>query len=266
MKSLKKLKGDIFHWFAGRTKARLISGKADPSIDLSDFQNSLSDPRRYYERAFQEFHHGIPAALREHRSYFNQENRGFGEEAFHTMWHLLIERYKPASFLEIGVYRGQVLSLVSLLSRHFGTECAVTGISPFSPAGDSVSTYLGNLDYQSDTLSNFRFFALPVPELLKAYSTDPEAVSLIASRSWDMIYIDGNHDYEIVKKDWAVCSAAVKQGGLVILDDSGLTTTYSPPIFATGGHPGPSKLASEINPAEFEEILQVGHNRVFKKL
>jgi hypothetical protein len=266
MKLLKKLKGEIFQRRALHAKALLIAGKADSAIDPGDFQNSLRDPTRYYERAFQEFHHGIPNEFREHRTYFSRENRGFGEEAFHTMWYLLVERYKPASFLEIGVYRGQVLSLVSLLSRHFGTECAVTGISPFSPAGDSVSTYLGNLDYQTDTLRNFGYFKLPEPALLKAYSTDPEAVALITSRPWDMIYIDGNHDYEIVKKDWVACSSAVKQGGLIILDDSGLNTKYHPPVFATAGHPGPSKLASEINPAEFEEILQVGHNRVFRKL
>ena len=81
-----------------------------------------------------------------------------------------------------------------------------------------------------------------------------------------MIYIDGNHDYDVVVKDWAACSRATRKGGVIVLDDSGLTTSYRPPPFATGGHPGPSKLATEINPSEFQEILQVGHNRVFLKL
>ena len=80
-----------------------------------------------------------------------------------------------------------------------------------------------------------------------------------------MIYIDGNHDYEIVTKDWNACSKAVSIGGLVILDDSGLSTFYRPPSFATGGHPGPSRLAAEIDSSVFQEILQVGHNRVFQR-
>jgi hypothetical protein len=33
----------------------------------------------------------------------------------------------------------------------------------------------------------------------------------------------------------------------------------------TRGHPGPSKVAQEIDRALFEEALQVGHNRVFLK-
>ena len=57
---------------------------------------------------------------------------------------------------------------------------------------------------------------------------------------------------------------AIKPGGIIILDDSGLSTSYRPPAFATGGHPGPSRLASGIDPGQFQEILQVGHNRVFQ--
>jgi predicted O-methyltransferase YrrM len=180
------------------------------------------------------------------------------------MWWRLVCRFQPKSFLEIGVYRGQTISLVSLLARMQGLDTTVTGISPFSSAGDSVSKYGTGLDYKADTLQNFAHFKLPPPELLQGYSTDASAVDLILSRAWDIIYIDGNHDYDIVVKDWEACSKAVKPGGLIILDDSGLSTSYRPPAFATGGHPGPSRLATEIDPEHFQEILQVGHNRVFQ--
>jgi predicted O-methyltransferase YrrM len=118
----------------------------------------------------------------------------------------------------------------------------------------------------TDTLSNFEHFSLPKPAMLKAYSTDADAVALIRSKSWDMIYIDGNHDYEVVLKDWAVCSPGVKRGGIIVLDDASRETGYRPPMFATGGHPGPSRLAREIDAREFAEILRVGHNRVFQKM
>ena len=91
-------------------------------------------------------------------------------------------------------------------------------------------------------------------------------VELIKSQSWDLIYIDGNHDYEIVKKDFEVCSSALSPNGLIILDDSSLYTDYSPPRYSTAGHPGPSKLANEIDKNKFKEILAVGHNRVFMKI
>jgi hypothetical protein len=182
------------------------------------------------------------------------------------MWWHLIKRFRPAQFLEIGVYRGQTISLVSLFAKMEGIHCEVFGISPFSSAGDSVSKYLDNLDYKADTLANFSHFDLSPPTLLKAYSTDSQARQLIRSRAWDIIYIDGNHDYEIVKSDWEVCSDSIANGGLIVLDDSGLSTSYRPPRFATGGHPGPSRLASEIDPLNFREILQVGHNRVFQRI
>ena len=266
MNPLKYATGAFLGWKADRSVSSFLAMEPDPALVPEEFSTSLRDPSGYYIRMFQEFHRNCPPELRAHRDYFSQEKRGFGEDAFHSMWWHLVKKFKPSSFLEIGVYRGQVLSLVSKVTRLEKIECRVTGISPFSPAGDSVSEYLKDLDYQADTLSNFQHFSLAEPELLKAYSTDPEAVTRIESQAWDMIYIDGNHDYDVVLKDWNVCSKAVKQGGVIILDDSGLTTRYSPPPFATAGHPGPSRLASEIDLTKFEEILQVGHNRVFKKL
>jgi hypothetical protein len=264
MKTLKWLKGKYLGWISSRSKQELISQATISTIDPDHFPDSLKNPNDYYRRAFQDFHATLPAELRAHRAYYGIDRRGFGEDAFHTMWWRLVRRFSPESFLEIGVYRGQVVSLVALLAKLKGIRCEVTGISPFSSAGDSVSRYRKDVDYREDTLTHFEYFGLPKPTLINAYSTDPEALSAIASRQWDMIYIDGNHDYDIVAKDWKACSNAIKPGGIIILDDSGLSTSYQPPAFATGGHPGPSRLASEINPSQFQEILQVGHNRVFQ--
>lgn len=265
IESLKQAKGAFLGWRADRAKARCLSRPSESLIDPEDFAASLKNPSAYYIRTFQDFHRELPPPLRVHRSYFQEESRGFGEDAFHTMWWRLLRRFNPESFLEIGVYRGQVLSLVSLISKLEGTACEVTGISPFSPAGDSVSTYLSNMDYLEDTLRNFQHFGLQKPNLIKAFSTDAIALKAIREGKWDMIYIDGNHDYDVVVSDWNACSRALNNGGVIVMDDAGLTTGYEPPRFATGGHPGPSKFASEIDSSSFEEILQVGHNRVFRK-
>jgi hypothetical protein len=227
---------------------------------------SLSRPTKFYLDCFRFFHQHLHTSLREHRNYFNEDNRGFGEDAFHVMWFLLFNEFKPQTFLEIGVYRGQTISLVSLLARMHDAPCVVHGISPFSNANDSVSNYLEGVDYLEDTFANFKHFALPRPHLLKAFSTESSALELIRSRSWSAIYIDGNHDYEVVLQDWKACAENIGAGGIVVLDDSGLGTAYRPPNFASGGHPGPSQVAAEIDPARFEEILQVGHNRVFQKM
>ena len=235
-------------------------------IGRDDWEMSVRDPLAFYLRCFRLFHKCFPAPLREHRSYFTRHGRGFGEDAFHVMWFLLFNELKPSNFLEIGVYRGQTISLLALLAKISASRCDVYGISPFSSAADAVSRYREGIAYFEDTLTNFERFALPPPHLLKAYSTDSSALALIQSRAWSAIYIDGNHDYEIVSRDWKACAANIAPGGIIVLDDSGLTTSYKPPNFATAGHPGPSKVAAEIDRSQFQEILQVGHNRVFQKL
>jgi hypothetical protein len=240
----------------------------EPDIIRAHWKDSLTSPTAFYSRSFRFFRTSpaFPEELRTHRSYFTQSNRGFGEDAFHAMWFLIFREFRPANFLEIGVYRGQVLSLASWLQRSNGQTGDIVGISPFESVGDSVSRYRNRIEYLADTQNNFSHFGLPEPTLLKAFSTDRAALDLITSRHWDCIYIDGNHDYEVVKADWNICSTAVRPNGLIVLDDAGLTTAFEPPIFATKGHPGPSRVAEEIDRSQFREILQVGHNRVFQKL
>jgi len=253
---------------ASLEKMRLIYGsnRRNDLLNYENWKNSLDNPTEFYEDCFLYFHKDLPKVFKAHRSYFSRSKRGFGEDAFHVMWYLLFRRFRPASFLEIGVYRGQTLSLVSLLQQQNGIHGHVVGISPFEAAGDSVSNYSGAVDYLADTLSNFSYFKLKKPTLLKAYSTDQAARDLVASKKWDCIYIDGNHDYEVAHSDWNLCSNNLAPDGIIILDDSALGTAYRPPAFATGGHPGPSRLAGEILPHLFKEILQVGHNRVFQKI
>jgi len=235
-------------------------------VRVSDWAKSLSDPTEMYVWAFRYFHQHLPRHIKAHRRYFARGRRGFGEESFHAMWFLLVKEYRIRSFLEIGVYRGQAISLVALLQRTFGIEGEVVGVSPFSEEGDSVSAYRSGIDYYRDTLMNFERFGLAEPRLIRARSADPAALEVVRERLWDCIYIDGNHDYEAVKVDWQNCSPHVRAGGFVVLDDSALYTTYTPPIFASKGHPGPSQVADEIDGASFREVLRVGHNRVFQRI
>jgi len=111
----------------------------------------------------------------------------------------------------------------------------------------------------------FAWFNLPAPILHKSFSTDRDMIELIQTNEWDLIFIDGNHDYEVAQHDFTICSQNIRKGGLIILDDASLYTDYKPPFYSTAGHPGPSKVASEIDFKIFEEILSVGHNRVFRK-
>jgi hypothetical protein len=251
---------------ARRALAEVLRGSAG-SAALADWSRSLREPTTYYLDCVRVFHgRDFPADLKEHRAYFQTAGRGFGEDAFHVMWWMIFRELRPVRFLEIGVYRGQTLSLAASLQRLFQIEGTVTGLSPFSPAGDACSTYRTQVNYYEDTLANFGHFNLPRPELVQAYSTDDEARERVAREEWDAVYIDGNHDYEVARADWDMCAARTRKGGLIVLDDSASLTSYDPPAFATAGHRGPSQLAEEIDRSVFREVLRVGHNRVFEKL
>jgi hypothetical protein len=237
------------------------------SLERSNWQQSLKEPTVFYLECLRYFYQELPPEIRAHRLYFRNNRLGFGENPFHVMWYLLFREFIPSNFLEIGVFRGQTISLAALCARLLNVRCEVYGISPFSPAGDSVSRYRTDVDYFEDTLANFDHFGLAHPHLLRAFSTDIAATELISSKEWDAIYIDGNHDYEVARKDWDLCSEHVKHGGVIVLDDSALTTSFHLPAYAgTRGHPGPSRLAQGIDRSRFKEILQVGHNRVFQRI
>lgn len=218
---------------------------------------------QYFHNYFWNF---APGWLKDHRKYFKKNKRGFGEDAFHAMWYFIFKEFRPKNILEIGVYRGQTISLFALLSKKMGIKTEIHAISPFTAAGDSVSKYSEQLDYYSDVIDNFKYFQLSPPFLHKGFSTDKAMIEVIQSQLWDLIYIDGNHEYEVAKHDFVVCSKFLKENGLIVLDDASLHTGYKPAYYSTPGHLGPSKVASEIDPDLFQEILSVGHNRVFKKI
>ena len=243
----------------------VLRTKSDEN-SLRPWERSLKDPTAYYLDCVRYFHSDqFPSFLKKHRAYFRAQRRGFGEDAFHAMWWMLFQELRPERFLEIGVYRGQTLSLASLIQRELSIGGSVVGISPFTCSGDAVSSYREDIGYLADTGRNFTFFGLPKPELVRSFSTDPAARARIEANTWDAIYIDGNHDYGVARSDWDLCAANVSPNGVIVLDDAALGTAYKPPVFATAGHPGPSRVAEEVAGTSFREIIRVGHNRVFQR-
>jgi hypothetical protein len=206
--------------------------KLDNDLKIWQVKKAFPSRNKQYAYFSHYFWHKCPSWVQEHRNYFSKENRGFGEDAFHALWFLLLRDTRPKFLFEIGVYRGQIISLWALISKQPNIPVEIHGISPFSPVGDSVSKYINDVDYYADTLANFRKFQLQEPYLHCGFSTEPSMVEVIKSRKWDCVYIDGNHDYDIVKQDLLNCYQFISNNGLIALDDSALYTDFKPPKFS----------------------------------
>ena len=161
-----RLLGDAQERCYSRFQARY-----DLDLSFTETVSRFPDRNVLYAYMHHYYHHRFPEAARQHRAFFKQEQRGFGEDALHAMWWLLLREFKPVTCLEIGVYRGQVISLWGLVARHIGYPCQVHGISPFTPAGDDVSDYRLDVDYLKDTVEFFQAFELPAPTLVRSLST-----------------------------------------------------------------------------------------------
>ena len=237
-----------------------FKGKKVVENNLSHQTFSASDLYCYFEFKFL---WRAPFWLRKHRKYFSQENRGFGELPFHAAWNDIIVQLKPRTALEIGVYRGQVISLWQLIASKNKMQLEVYGVSPLKEIGDSVSLYL-QLNYRDDIATNFAKFRLTKPNLIEALSTDPKAVEFINSKKWDLIYIDGGHDLETVLHDYKVAVTNLSKGGILCLDDSSLYHTFTiDGVFK--GHPGPSKVVRDYALKDLKYFMTVGHNNFFIK-
>lgn len=230
--------------------------------------------------------------LSEHRNYIEKYKLGFGDRAFHYMWSLIIEHLvkqkKEPSLLEIGVYKGQVISLWSLLSKKFNAKVSISGISPLSgnvsPASPLIfywkyltdskfrkdakaGNFYNNEDYRQIISDLFNAFELDFSNvvLLKGYSTDQNILKKIDQSVYDLIYIDGDHTREIAEQDIRNYSIKIMKGGFLVMDDASCNIPGGEEGQYWKGHQ-PVSDACEILPSlGFVNILNIGHNRVYQK-
>lgn len=192
--------------------------------------------------------------LKSYRDWIEQNVFGFGERSFLWMWKLLINEIPNPDFLEIGVFRGQILGLIRLLSQ----GATITGITPLDNTGDYWEG-----DYAADIKRLHETFKLQQPNIIKGLSTDQHVKEQV--KEYDIIYIDGGHTYDVAKHDILYYSPLVKVGGFLVIDDC--AHKYNLPDGYFRGHESVSKAVDELLPNDkFQELFNVVHNRVFKRV
>lgn len=228
--------------------------------------------------------------LSEHRKHIEENKLGFGDPAFHSMWARLLEaavqRHGKVRALEIGVFKGQVISLWSLLAKARGWPVEIFCITPMSgnplpPLGlrhrmrmllsrryrEEIrnGNFYGEEDYHDIIKSLFGAFDLPFDKVtvFRGFSTDPDILERTSMLECEVIYVDGDHTFEGATHDMRHFSPKIVKGGWIVVDDAGCSL---PGTRFWKGHEAVSR-ATEILPSlGFRNVLNVGHNRIFEKV
>lgn len=224
--------------------------------------------RQIYD-SFAESVTGCPELL-SHRQYVEKHNLGYGDRAFHWLWNLLVNAMPPHfRFLELGVYKGQVLSLIALLASWSGKTVDVVGVTPLCPAGDKYGEY-EEADYRAAIRDMQNWCGLPEinhATLIEGFSTEDRVKDACRRLApFDMIYVDGCHAYQVVVNDIVAYSEMLIAGGLLIMDDA--ATELKLPNDIWPGHPDVSRAVRELllPDPRFAIVASVGHLRVWRKL
>jgi hypothetical protein len=129
------------------------------------------------------------------------------------------ESSEPLMIMEIGAYHGaNVCSYMKTYAKHPKTEVHVV---------DPWFDYNGYNEYQTKQSTNYSTFMnniskLDPKDLDKIYlhrGLSENIVPIFKNESYDIIYIDGNHEIRYVIEDCVLCFKKIKKGGWIIIDD-----------------------------------------------
>lgn len=247
--------------------------------ELSDlvlnYKNSMNCHKAIWDNFFLKTN--SDEQLKRHRDFVEENSFGYGDRSFHYFWGLLLRQIPDKfQFLEIGVFKGQVISLVRLLTDRLKKEGLIVGVSPLSGSGDKYAAH-PDIDYLRAIKKIHRQFDLSMEytEIIKGYSNDWEVKRKVKRRGlFDIVYIDGCHDYEVVFDDIKTYGEMVKIGGFLVMDDSS-NYLNMPPKVKNGDiikyWPGLAEVSEaaknllEYN-ADFLHLFACGHLRVWLRV
>lgn len=133
---------------------------------------------------------------------------------------------------EIGVWKGKSsYVLTTAIKQKKGT---VYSIDPFNGHGDKASTdtYRKNMEkLDISLLKNFKdtMIKFKLQDFVKVIPMTSEKARInFPKQKIDFLFIDGNHDYTSVQKDYKLWAPLVPSGGTIILHDVGATHVDGP--------------------------------------
>ncbi len=126
----------------------------------------------------------------------------------------LVKKLKPKTVLEIGTAEGGTLFLFSRLADPGAKIISID--LPGGEFGGGYPEWKINL-YKSFPLPSQRLYLLR--ENSHSESTKEQVKKIIGTTPIDFLFIDGDHTYEGVKKDFEMYALLVKDGGVIAFHD-----------------------------------------------
>ena len=231
------------------------------------YSNPTISYKEKHETIYREFNQSALQTGRLAQAFGATE--GFGELPFQWNWYLAVQDApRDFKFLEVGVYKGRVLATIQYLANVFQKSATIVGVTPLSGDGDKYSGY-ENVDYFAAIQGAFAktdvIFANT--SIIKGYSQDPITLMEATKEGpYDILFIDGCHDYEVVCQDITNYAQMLKEGGLLVMDDASLY--LEAPAGRFYGHPDVGKAILDVleKRQDFQHVYAVGHNRVWRKI
>jgi len=168
--------------------------------------------------------------------------------------------YTP-KLMEIGVFKGQSLALWSAIRP----DALITGVSTFAPSGDVTFDFT-----EKDTEFLFDQFSLNKDKLnlVKGDSMDADIIHSVRN-AYDLIYIDGGHEYDVCLSDLRNYAPMVKVGGYLVVDDCCNNTQVPNGWFGgivTVTNAVRDYMAEDKEDVKFKFLFSLVHIRVFRRI
>ena len=138
-----------------------------------------------------------------------------------TSWHPhreftfeLINKHKPQTIVELGVHYGDSYFTFCQACEELELDTQLFGIDHW--LGDEQAGLYGEEVFETVSSYNEEFYYGKSTLLRMNFE---EALQQFEDGSIDLLHIDGNHEYESVKKDFENWFPKLKKGGLILIHD-----------------------------------------------
>lgn len=241
--------------------------------DFERFSTEWENSVEYNKYIYDTFSNEVDSSevLTKHCNVITEYRLAFGEKPFLYLWPLVVSQMpKGGKFLEIGVYKGSILALTQTISNHLGLDITSYGLTPLSNVGDKYSVYeYGNYGHDISFLFHKLDVSIDNTIIIPGLSTDEDVKQAAKTESpYDVVYIDGGHDYETVINDIELTDQILKPGGILVMDDASSELNLSKTHPGFPGHPDVARaIIDDLDKrSNYKHLFACGHNRVWIKL